>query len=83
MELSAYSIYGTPRSAPATASSDVTPGIATAAGPAITDDAPFWHPHNPLFIFGALLAAAAGLVGFASSGRVGPASASVSLGKTK
>lgn len=81
MNFDAYSLYGTPRSTPASASVDVSPGIATAAGPAISDDFPLWHPNHPMFVFGVLLAAAAGLVGFASSGRVGPASASVQLGK--
>lgn len=67
--------------APASASYDTSPGIATSAGPGFLDDLPVWHPNHPLFIFGGLLLAAAGLIGFSASGRVGPVKAAGSVGK--
>jgi len=39
------------------------------------------NPHNPLFIFGVVLAVTVGAVGVAGSARVGPVKASGSVGK--
>jgi hypothetical protein len=41
-----------------------------------------WHPDNPLFWFGILLATTFGLIGAATSVRVGPFRASVGAGQT-
>jgi hypothetical protein len=79
--LTAANIYGASASAPASAHLDTAPGIATIAGPAPSSTTPWYSPEHPLFVFGALILAAAGLVGFAGSARVGPARASGSLGK--
>jgi hypothetical protein len=40
-----------------------------------------WHPDNPLFWFGGLLLVTFGLIGAATSVRVGPFKASVGAGK--
>jgi hypothetical protein len=40
-----------------------------------------WHPDNPLFWFGGLLAITFGLIGAATSVRVGPFKASLGAGK--
>lgn len=40
-----------------------------------------WSPDNPLFWFGALLAVTVGLIGAATSVRVGPFKAAVAAGK--
>lgn len=59
------------------------PGLARSTGPGGTPMAgePLWSPKNPLFVFGALLAATTGLVAFSTSFRVGKGVASVSVGK--
>ena len=53
-----------------------------ARGSAINQTAPPWHHANPMFWFGVLIFAAAGLIGIATETRVGPAKASVSIGDT-
>ncbi len=57
------------------------PGIERAAGPSV-DHLPLFSPDNPLFWFGALLAATLGLIAVSGSIRVGPASVSGQVGKT-
>lgn len=79
--LTSASLYGSASAMPPSASSDVMPGIAVAAGPTPQSGAPFYSPQHPLFVFGLLLAAAAGLVGVAGSARFGPARAAAALGK--
>lgn len=79
--LTASNIYGLPRSTPSSAHLDTSPGIAVVAGPSPDSSSSWLSPDHPLFVFGVLLAAAAGLVGFAGSARVGPARASGSIGK--
>lgn len=54
------------------------PGV---AGPSRADDAPWWSPQQPLFWFGIVAAAAVGLMGVSTHARVGPVSASASVGK--
>ena len=44
------------------------------------NSARIWHPDNPLFWFGGLLAVTLGLIGAATSVRVGPFKASVGAG---
>ena len=39
------------------------------------------NPRNPLVVFGVILAATAGFIGFAGAARVGPVKASGSVGK--
>ena len=78
----ARGLYGLTAATPPTAQHDITPGIATIAGPAGDDNAPWYSPDHPLFVFGVLLAAAAGLIGFAGAARVGPARGAVGLGRT-
>lgn len=56
------------------------PSIARSSGPAPAHEALF-SPDNPLFWFAGLLAATLGLIALSGSIRVGPASASASLGK--
>lgn len=79
--LTATNLYGVSAAAPASAHRDTAPGIAAIAGPSPSSSSPWYSPDHPLFVFGVLLAAAAGLVGFAGSARLGPARASGSLGK--
>lgn len=80
--MTAAGLYGVPMTAPASAKLDTSPGIATAAGPSpLTSVKSLLSPQHPVFMFGALLAAAAGLIGIAGSARFGPAKAGVSLGK--
>lgn len=74
-------LYGVPQSTPPAAHLDTSPGIATVAGPAAHDNAALWSPQHPLFVFAVLIAASAGLIGFAGSARLGPAKSSVNLGK--
>jgi len=78
----AHGLYGLSAAVPQSAHLDHSPGIATAAGPSLLDNAKLWSPEHPLFVFGVLLAAAAGLIGFAGSARLGPAKAGVSIGKS-
>lgn len=59
--------------------SDEARELAPAAGPA-GKQSPF-SPSHPLFWFGVVAAASVGLMAYSTSVRVGPASASVSLGK--
>ncbi|OJV57952.1 MAG: hypothetical protein BGO38_06940 [Cellulomonas sp. 73-145] len=54
--------------------------VATPSEGAAAASAP-WSPSNPLFWFGALAALTLGLAAVSTSVRVGPARASVSLGK--
>lgn len=57
------------------------PGVERAAGPGKFDSmAKPWSPDSPMFWVGVLLAAAVGLIGFATELRVGPARASAKLG---
>lgn len=79
--MTATALYGVPQTAPASAQLDGSPGIATAAGPSPSSAVAWFSPDHPVFFFGALLAAAAGLIGIAGSARFGPAKGSVSLGK--
>jgi hypothetical protein len=48
-------------------------------------DIPGWRafvdPHNPLFVFGLLLAATFGAIGVSGSARLGPAKLAADLGK--
>lgn len=70
--------------APAHAASVGIPGIARSGGPSAADagaEKP-WHPDSPLFWFGVVLAATLGLIGAATSVRVGPIKASTSVGKS-
>lgn len=78
---SAKGLYGVPQQAPGSAHLDNAPGVATIAGPSPSSGAAWFSPEHPLFVFGVLLAAAAGLIGIAGSARVGPAKGSVNLGK--
>jgi hypothetical protein len=58
--------------------------LGQSAGPALAEgnsDRP-WSPDSPLFWFGALLAVTFGLIGAATSIRVGPFKAAVSAGKS-
>lgn len=57
------------------------PGLARATGPGSHDPGPLWSPENPLFWFGGLLAVTLGFVALSTSVRVGPARASLDLGK--
>lgn len=52
---------------------------ATASAVNANDSKP-WHPDNPLFWFGGLLAVTLGLIGAATSVRVGPFKASLGAG---
>jgi hypothetical protein len=78
----ARGLYGMTAAAPASASMDYSPGVATIAGPSSSDGSTWYSPDHPLFVFGVLLAAAFGLIGFAGAGRVGPAKVAGSIGKT-
>lgn len=78
----ARGLYGLTAAAPPSSSVNVTPGVATIAGPGMDDSGPWYAPDHPLFVFGVLLAAAAGLIGFAGSARVGPAHVGGSVGRT-
>jgi len=77
----ASGLYGVTTQAPASASIDSTPGLAIAQGPRADRDLSLLHPDHPLLWFAGLIAVTAGLVGFASSGHVGPVRGSVSVGK--
>lgn len=77
----ASGLYGMTAAAPASASVDTTPGLAIAQGPRADRDLSLLSPSHPLLWFGALLGITAGLIGFASSGHVGPVRASVAVGK--
>jgi hypothetical protein len=61
------------------------PGQATAlaavAGPSDDDQTSPFHPDHPVFWLGVILAGAVGLAYFSTTVRVGPASASASVGK--
>jgi hypothetical protein len=52
------------------------------AGPSRASQAAAYHPSSGLFWFGAIAAAAVGLAYASTTVRVGPAKASVSLGKS-
>jgi hypothetical protein len=57
------------------------PGLERSAGPGMFDShAKPWSPENPIFWAGVVLAAAIGLLGFATELRVGPARAGVKVG---
>jgi hypothetical protein len=71
--------YGVSGAAPAHAAVDATPGLARSAIAAA--EHPLSAGNAALWAFG-LFAAAVGLIGFATSGRVGPLSASVKAGRT-
>jgi hypothetical protein len=62
--------------------SNAIPGIERAAGPGMFDTlSKPWSPDSPLFWVGVLLAAAVGLVGFATELRAGPVRAGVKVGE--
>ncbi len=64
---------------------DTTPGLARSGGPGLVDKASTvapWHPDSPLFWFGAVAALTFGAIAFSTSIRVGPARASLGVGKT-
>lgn len=61
--------------------SDVDSQLPAVAGPSPQHAAPVYHPSSGLFWFGAIAAAAVGLAYVSTTVRVGPASASASLGK--
>ena len=61
--------------------SDEARELARSAGPAPHNGASPFSPSSPLFWFGVVAAASVGLMAYSTSVRVGPASASVSLGK--
>lgn len=52
------------------------------AGPTAGDDAKPWQPGHPVFWFGAIAAAAVGLMYASTTVRVGPIKASVSAGNS-
>lgn len=57
------------------------PGLARSTGPGANNPGPPWSPQNPLFWFGGLLALTLGFVAASTSVRIGPARASLDLGK--
>lgn len=60
---------------------DIDSQLPAVAGPTAQHAAPVYHPSSGLFWFGAIAAAAVGLAYVSTTVRVGPASASASLGK--
>jgi len=67
---------------PAAVKSSSTPGLAMISPNAVDHDPP-WHPDNPLFWFGAVLAVTFGLIAVSTSVKVGPFKAAVSAGDAK
>jgi hypothetical protein len=61
--------------------SDEARELASVAGPAPGMGGSPFSPSNPLFWFGVVAAASVGLMAYSTSVRIGPAAASVSLGK--
>jgi hypothetical protein len=69
---------------PATTASGSMSDLGQSAGPSLAEragDKP-WHPDSPLFWFGALLALTLGLIGAATTVRVGPFKAQLAAGKS-
>lgn len=84
-QMTPENLLGVRRATPERAQWDTTPGIARSGGPGLADKAGTvapWHPDSPLFWFGALAAATFGFIAFSTSIRVGPAKASLGVGKT-
>lgn len=80
-DFDASGLYGMTRQAPASASVDTTPGLAIAQGMRGDRSVSLLSPDHPLFWFAGLLAVTVGVIGFASSGHVGPVRAAVHVGK--
>lgn len=84
-QLTPENLLGVRKTTPDRAQWDTTPGLARAGGPGIADQAGAaapWSPDSPLFWFGALAALTFGAIAFSTSIRVGPAKASLGVGKT-
>jgi hypothetical protein len=72
-------MYGIAPVAPALMESS-PPALAQSAGPSTFDAARPWSPDSPIFWLVGLAAATLGLIGFATSVRVGPARAAIAVG---
>lgn len=72
--------YGGAFVAPQKATSDRSE-LPKVAGPTLAGSASPLSPSGPLFWVGVIVAASVGLMAYSTTVRVGPASASVSLGK--
>lgn len=72
--------YGGALARPSVATRDDSQ-LPAVAGPSATSAAPAYHPSSGLFWFGAIAAGAVGLAYLSTTVRVGPAAATVSLGK--
>lgn len=82
-DMNAHAIYGLGHHAPPAAHYDVEPdALAGAVVTAKDAGRAVWHPDHPLFWLAALTLATAGFIGVSASGRLGPAKAGVSLGKS-
>lgn len=79
----AYSMLGA-KPAAFTGADNPSMGAMAATTPSVLDaggDKP-WHPDSPMFWFGILLATTFGLIGAATSIRVGPFKAAIGAGRT-
>lgn len=81
--LNAHDMLGVSRAIPDSARLATHLGLARAAGPALSDEPRAYHPDHPLFWFaGALLLAAAGIVGASTKVKAGPIEAGGAIGTT-
>jgi hypothetical protein len=64
---------------PGGGSGGVTPGVESAVQTAASSNPPLWSPQNPLFWFGAFLAAAGGLFHLSPHVKAGPLSGNADI----
>lgn len=81
-KMNPFDLVGLPGGLPAAAQTSTVPGIGrSTVGHGADWDDRIWHPDNPMFWVGAVLAVTFGLIASSTSIRVGPFKASASAGK--